>query len=232
VADMGETKPKIGAKNIVDYHPIDPAVIDEIKRKNPTINFDKVEGAVEDLKRAFELFLARRELSLPENRVRRSNVTAALKAMLHKGTGAGPLPALIKMLKGMDPSTKSFLKKETGLAENSDPTLVGYFTIKDLVVNLEILNEAVLEGYEKMLNKKKDKGGRPSDKPLYYFLNKLWPIYKKCTGKSAKRAYNSMACECYGPFPEFVHSCVTALEVEKFYPLETIHSAIQRHIKS
>ena len=138
-----------------NYHPIDPAVIDEIKRKSPTINFDKVEGAVEDLKQACELFLARRELSLPENRVRRSNMTAALKAMLHKGTGGGPLPALIKMLKDLDPHTKSFLKIETGLAENSDPTLLGYFTIEDLVVNLEILNEAVLEGYEKMLNEKK-----------------------------------------------------------------------------
>ena len=49
---MGDTKPKHGARNIVEHCPIDTAVVNEIKRRNPTINFDKTEGAIENLKRA------------------------------------------------------------------------------------------------------------------------------------------------------------------------------------
>ena len=156
---------------------------------------------------------------------------AALKSLLNKGKGDGPLPALIKMLKGMDPHTKSFLKIGKKLADYSDPSLLGYFTIEDLIIKLEILNEAVVEGYEKKLNEKKDFGGRPSDPFLRTFLINLWPVYNKCTGKSAKRAYNWMTGKYYGPFPEFVHSCIGAMGLEDSYSLKTIHSAIQKAIK-
>ena len=227
---MGETKPKWGAKNVVDLRPINNEVIEDIKQRNPNINFEETESAIVDLKRACEGFLGKRELHSSKNRVRRSNKIAALKAMLYKGRSDGPLPALIKMLKGIDPDTKSFLKIETRLADFSDPSLLGNFSIEDLVMNLEIFNQAVIEGYEKV-NKEKDSGGRPLDQALKEFLENLWSIYKKCTGKSAKRVYNVDLAEGYGPFPKFVHNCICALNLDKDYPFTSIPPAIQRYIK-
>ena len=224
---MGETKPKHGARNIIDYRPIDTAVIDKIKQRNPTINFDKTEGSIESLSRVCALFLFRHKLSSPGNRVRRSNKDAALKAMLHKGKGDGPLPALIKMLKDMDPHTESFLKIETKLADYSDPSLLGYFTIEDLIAKLEILNDAVFEGFGKS-NERINSGGRPPDPVLRDFLKDLWPIYRKSTGRAGKRAYYWETGKGGGPFPEFVHSCIVALGLEDSYSLGAICSAIQK----
>lgn len=228
---MGKTKPKYSARNIVDYHPIDQAVIDKIKQGNPNINFDETEGAIENLKRACGLFLAKRMLYSSENKVRRSNKIAALKAMLLKGKGAGPLPALIDMLKNMDPHTKSFLKLETKLADFSDPLYEDHFTIEELVMKLEILNDEVVKGYKKLNRDEKDSGGRPPNQSLHDFLDDLKPIYEKCTGKRATRVYNAELGEGGGPFPEFALSCMRALGLGSVYSLKTIFSATQHSKK-
>jgi len=224
---MGETKPKWGARNIVKHCSIEESMINEIKRET---KFDIDKDSTEDLKRACEWFMGRLKLYAPQNRVRMSNKVATLKKILFKRKNDGPLPELLKMLKCLDPDTKSFLKLDTELSDFSDPSYCYHFTIEKIVEELEILNRSVLEGYEK-LKEMKDTGGRPFDIPLQAFLNEIWAIYKKCTGKNAKRAYNSETAECYGDFPVFASICMSALKLNKRYPLKTLHSAIQRYVK-
>ena len=133
---MGETKPKYGAKNIVKHCSVDGTVIDEIKRKT---NFDIDKDAAGELKRACERFLGRLGLYSPQNRVRRSQKAAALREILYRGKGDGPLPALIKKLKGLDPHTKTFLRIDTELSDFSDPAYCLHFSIDDIVLKLRNL---------------------------------------------------------------------------------------------
>lgn len=203
---MAKAKPKRNAEHIFDNEVLnaDDAVASIIKK----IKFEIDEDNITELLSACEWYCFDLNRFAPKNLVRRSNVIAALSALLEKGKSLGPLPGLLKMLKDLDPTTKSRILVDSRLSEHTNPEYLEHFEWDKLIFDLEILNETVSEYYNIMI-KETDPGGVPKNIALNEFIKSLFPIYSQCTGKTSKRSYSKETRESYGEFPDFVDACVS-----------------------
>ena len=216
---MPKTKALHGNSPCCNYQPLSDATKEKLKK---CLELDPY--AFAELVSVCERFMAETKTYSPENWSRTANIKASIQELLYKQTGTdGPLPSLLKALKELD--FKATLK----LHESQD-----WVNIDDLISQLEILQGAAEDCLKTI---PKDKTGRNVDMAMQTFIDDLISFYEKHTGNQAKISKTSESKlpgrkpeEYYGPFFDFVMSCLTILG----YPPQSntaLGKALYRNIK-
>jgi hypothetical protein len=201
-SDEDEALKKKRSEKYIKYN---EETINSIEKKT-NLKFDEVVRY--KLSNAIIQYKAGKELI--DNRPRKSEQRAALNYIC----------TLSKQLK--DALEQIDLDTRLRIIEESD-----WINIKKTIFDLEIIHQSTQDALDKV---PQDKGGRPAQYSLKYFIQELAEIYKDAKGKDPSIAYIDSSEIFYGPFFSFVEAILTEI-YEPPFSNSSLGNAIKRALK-